>query len=607
MNPQSRLRPDNPLSRILKALLSLWALSILTGTGIQNPVWLAAFGGLLFLYRFVPQASADRRRWPCHLAAALYAATTTASRYVFYTAEFTSGAFRFGYTVIALAGAWLFYDACCLLLTDRAAALRERGVLLEPEDGGTVPDNRLFRIARAVAGWFTEHPFFTCLLFWLPYYLYEYPGILTPDGVNQIEQFLGLDALSNHHPVAHTLTMALFWRIGAIVSDDPNFCLGVITAAQMLFLALCCRVAIRTLAGIRVRPLVRGLVLAFFAVLPYNGVFAVLVLKDVPFTGITLLLLSALLTMVVKPEAPSAGVVLWYALSGVAFCIFRSNGWFAFLLMTPFLLLLCRQRTALFIRLLISGVCVILAAALWRGPVLNAMGARRPDLAESLHVPIQQIARVLVDGEPISDGDRALIEQVIDTTWIREIYAPTNADNIKELVRAGHQEVLVANKGAYLMLWLRLGLTHPGAYLRAYIDLTESMWFPDTGIEGIADIDGVYPNGIGMVMSPLIGGHFVVKAKEILLKLGPRIPLYGMLWSMGFFFWVLIFAAASLLSERKKEAHLRLLLLLPSAALYLTLLMATPCGSTFRYVYPMVFVTPILVILTLLPFPENGA
>ncbi|MBQ3791091.1 MAG: hypothetical protein II800_09175, partial [Lachnospiraceae bacterium] len=113
--------------------------------------------------------------------------------------------------------------------------------------------------------------------------------------------------------------------------------------------------------------------------------------------------------------------------------------------------------------------------------------------------------------------------------------------------------------------------------------------------------------GIGMVMSPLIGGHFVVKAKEILLKLGPRIPLYGMLWSMGFFFWVLIFAAASLLSERKKEARLRLLLLLPSAALYLTLLMATPCGSTFRYVYPMVFVTPILVILTLLPFPENGA
>ncbi len=52
------------------------------------------------------------------------------------------------------------------------------------------------------------------MLCWLPYFLYQYPGIMTPDSVNQFEQVLGLIPYSNHHPWVHTLLIGLIYHIG---------------------------------------------------------------------------------------------------------------------------------------------------------------------------------------------------------------------------------------------------------------------------------------------------------------------------------------------------------------------------------------------------------
>ena len=50
----------------------------------------------------------------------------------------------------------------------------------------------------------------------LPWLLYSYPGILTPDSINQFEQVLGMVPFSNHHPWVHTMTISFWYHLGSL-------------------------------------------------------------------------------------------------------------------------------------------------------------------------------------------------------------------------------------------------------------------------------------------------------------------------------------------------------------------------------------------------------
>ncbi|MDE7404216.1 MAG: hypothetical protein K2M81_03825, partial [Lachnospiraceae bacterium] len=103
--------------------------------------------------------------------------------------------------------------------------------------------------------------------------------------------------------------------------------------------------------------------------------------------------------------------------------------------------------------------------------------------------------------------------------------------------------------------------------------------------------------------TPLIGGPLVIKAKEIAIKLGGMLPLYGTLWSMGVVCWVLIFCIGSAFVRNEKK---KLILYLPSFALLLTVLIATPVATEFRYVYFMVLSLPFYLMSSVLMLPEEA-
>lgn len=194
-----------------------------------------------------------------------------------------------------------------------------------------------------------------------------------------------------------------------------------------------------------------------------------------------------------------------------------------------------------------------------------------------------------------------MVHQVIDTTYIKDLYAPGFADNMKELVRAGNPDYLASHKSDYLELWLSLGLRYPGDYLDAYIDQTIGYWFPDAAYT-VGDIDGIIPNETGVYSQPLIAGAFVVKIKEILIKLGDMLPLYGLLFSMGAMFWALLICMAIVIL---KKEYRRILLFLPGFAIILTLFIATPVSSEFRYAYSLAYTLPLYLLLPFLNLPAK--
>lgn len=435
--------------------------------------------------------------------------------------------------------------------------------------------------------------FLCCLLCWLPYYLYQYPGIMTPDSINQLEQILGVIPWSNHHPWIHTLLFGLFYHIGFALTKNMVIAVSVYTFFQMCLLAGSVAYFISTLRSHKIRPFVLLLIVAFYALIPYHAVFSVTVWKDIPFAAAVLFFNCAILRLSVQNKICVKNLAILFV-SGVMICLFRSNGWYAFLLALPFLLFGFRQKAKAVYPPLLAA---LLLAAVVKYPVMNAFQVEQPDFIESVSIPMQQIAAVICNDRYLTEEELSLIEEVVDLTYIHELYNPTFADNIKELVRAGHQDYLIAHKNEFLMLWIDLGLRYPGDYLTAYVDQTYGYWYPDS-FYLVAEAEGVSATDLGVSHTPLIGGPLVIKTKEIAIKLGSMVPIYGTLWSMGVACWVLLFSIS--VTVIRREYH-KLICYLPGFALLLSVLAATPVATEFRYVYFLVLCLPFYLITAILP------
>ncbi len=78
-----------------------------------------------------------------------------------------------------------------------------------------------------------------------------------------------------------------------------------------------------------------------------------------------------------------------------------------------------------------------------------------------------------------------------------------------------------------------------------------------------------------------------------MFKLPEIIPLYGLLWSIGFVLWVLVLTAALSLRMGKPASAL---VCLPVLLLMFTLCIATPVAAEFRYAYAAFYALPLLIV-----------
>lgn len=587
------------LIRVIESFFTTWALMKAGRMEPGNLLTVVFFFLVCLFYRYVDEhprlmhlSDPHRTTVAAAILSVVFSVLYVAVDYPNYIAALTNPLFRIGVLVFVFVGfIFLFYYLVKLLLGLCSAKEWLQGILLVRRDAQSSPKFVFYQ----------KHPglcaFLLCLIFWLPYYLYQYPGVMTPDSLVQFEQVLGVIPYSNHHPWVHTMLIKLIYSIGFAITGNMLISLSLYTLFQMCMLALSVSYFINTLKRYRVKPIICFIITLFYALVPYHAVYSVTLWKDILFAAGVLCFGCSTLRLYQKITAFNLTA---YIVSGLILCLFRSNGWYAFLLCLPFLLVHFRKKAKIMFPALIG---IFAAALVIKYPVMNGFHVAQPDFIESLSIPAQQITAVICNDRAISDEDIALIENVVDLTYIKELYDPYFADNIKELVRAGNQDYLVEHKLDFLMLWLRLGLKYPGDYLTAYIHQTYGYWYPDS-FYPVADAEGVSATSLGVSHTPLIGGPLVIKTKEIAIKLGSMVPLYGTLWSMGVVCWVLLFCIGSAFVRREKR---KFILYLPSIALLLTVLIATPVATEFRYVYFMIFSLPFYLMVLLLPERETEA
>ena len=576
------------LKLFLNSFLALFAVMRLTGMETKNPVSIVIFIIFLFIFSGLNSDSmeshiASRDPFIAAALALIFCTFTLAAKYEVILGTMTSTLFCAIILLFTWFGLFLIYFYLSIWLLQASERLHITG-------------NTYSSV------WLSFVTVISCMLCWSFYFLHEFPGVMTPDSINQYAQVIGAYELNNHHSIVHTALIGLFYNIGLTLTGNMYWGLAFYTLAQMLFMALVAGYVVRTMQKADIITPVIIIVILCYALIPYNGIFAVTIWKDVPFAGCLTLFSAALMRFLLRGNAAVASgrapklhfgeyfsLVIPYVFSGIMLCLLRTNGWYAFLVSLPFILLVYRKswRTMLPIH---AGILLLVLFVKY--PVMQVYDIKQADFVESLSVPIQQIARVVAQNEGMSESQIVFVENIMDVTKVAEVYQPDVADNIKNLVRADGIDYLEAHKSEFFKNWFFIGLSHPKTYFDAFVAQTVGFWYPDVPYQvGLAD--GIYPNDFGLHWQPILSGNAVIKVREILFKLHDLVPLYGMLWSIGFMSWVLIFTIAlGIRNERSANA----LIGLPMLFLMLTLIIATPVATEFRYAYALFFGMPIFVI-----------
>mgnify|MGYP005793079195 FL=1 len=427
-----------------------------------------------------------------------------------------------------------------------------------------------------------------CIINMAYLFLFRYPGCMNSDGIIQVTNGL-YDIRANHFPYVHTLLLLVFLKAGLWISGGLNLGIALYCCFQIVFMAVCLSMAITTLYQSNIPRIFLIMAIIGYVFMPYNIAYSCMVWKDVLFGGAVLLFVTALYRIYCKVGRMLVNYIL-FAVGGVGFALLRNNGWYA-LFLTFVVILILRLKKMKYA----SVIIFIVLGSTWilTHPVYKMLGVAPSEFTESLSIPIQQIARTVTDGGEITVPQWEAINELIDIETIPEKYSPGWSDPIKFSI---DYEQLDGQEKRYFKVWFDIGLHNPASYIKAWIDQTKGYW--NGGYEfwiWYTTIDENWFEGYGSIFQTVVFERGA-KIVDYFMNLFMKLPVFDIFRSIGFAVWGLIMCLAFAL---KRKDYLMVVLTIPVIGTVLTLWVATPVFSEFRYAYAVFTCLPFLFLLTM--------
>lgn len=415
-----------------------------------------------------------------------------------------------------------------------------------------------------------------------------YPGILTTDSVTTIQQVMGDIAYHNTMPFWHTVTVQLFVSPMLAITGDINAAVACFHVAQIFFMAACFAYVLVTLYQMDVPVWFLAAVYAVYAFQPHNIVYSVTLWKDIPFSGAAVLFITALYRLLKGIGKSRLWNYLALVLGALGFSLWRTNGWYAFLVTVLLMLVLMGKRQK---KLLVLMTLVLVVSWILINPVLTLLGVGETDLVEAFAVPMQQVARVISEGRELTQQETELLGEVFWLDKVQSLYNPLTVDPIK-FETFDHDKVpyLLEHKAEYLKLYVSLGLKYPGDYLKAWIDETKGYWNGGYFFWIYTKQMDVNPYGIVNTVEENLIQKLFAAAFRYLEKPAFLQPLV----SIGLHVWALVTCILVNVLKKREEFLLGIPLLVLVAGLWL----GTPVYSEFRYAYPIILGMPLILAVT---------
>ena len=208
-------------------------------------------------------------------------------------------------------------------------------------------------------------------LCYLPYFLSQYPGIVSTDSISEISTSLfSMNNMVNHHPVLHIIIVSIFMNIGKAI-NNYNLGIALYSISQMIFTTCTFSFVLYYLAKKNVNFYIRVLCFIIFALYPPFANYSITMWKDVPF-GLSMLLYTiGMVELATNKEfLKSVKNKILFSLVTIMVILFRNNGIYVVILSIPFMIFFTQssRRT-----ITIISIILIILYAIWKGPIFSLL------------------------------------------------------------------------------------------------------------------------------------------------------------------------------------------------------------------------------------------
>lgn len=233
----------------------------------------------------------------------------------------------------------------------------------------------------------------------------------------------------------------------------------------------------------------------------------------------------------------------------------------------------------------------ITASLLITGPIYNALGISPNEKVEGLGVPLNQMARVVAYDGDMTESDKEYMSSLLPLKQYEEVYAPTCTDPLKWNAQFNPKPLT----DGFWPHWLSMLVKNPLVYFEAWQMQTFGYWtvnhpsvvFHQGNINGGVPRTAEDPReapSLGIQPENLFGNDLVY---SILPYDNYSIPI-------GWLTWLLLFVSMVLALAKKAKW---ILPLIPSLALILSLLIASPIWYWERYAAALQFLLPFYIAM----------
>ena len=467
--------------------------------------------------------------------------------------------------------------------------------------------NRIFRLLYSVVQgshvWAKSWIILIC--FWAPVFCALYPGVLTYDGLYEIKWFLVDGVVTDFHTLAHSAWLSASVFLGKNLFGDFVTGQALYTVTQSLLLSGCFSYCVASLRDFSVPPLAILGALAWFAVFPVHSIMAVSATKDVAFTAFFAVSVVLIAKMIANPRSYFSRVrnVLGLAICLFLMFAFRKNGLLVFAVCLPIIVIAsvgARRQIA------VLGLCCMVVGMIYFGSLSSVFLTQETPTVppsgttEALSVPMQQVARVMVeDGDALDQDTKEQIALYLPS-WSR--YDERIVDPIKFGDRVTSE--IENDPGGFMSLWANLALRFPGEYFDAWVAMSYGWWDPffrytefsegrpylemeSAQRESISDGDAdrfIYIEQTGNSLLKRLACGVIYRAPW------ESIPLVSQVFAPASMVWIIVVCAVILAFRRRTAERLSVALLLP-------IVYAASCllGPTvmIRYAFPLFAVAPL--------------
>ena len=430
------------------------------------------------------------------------------------------------------------------------------------------------------------------ILIYLPCYLSAYPGNITQDTADQIDDAITTDAVRDHHSAFLTLLMRLVILPVRAATGSLQAGVGMVTLLQMLIVTFVFAFTLEWIYKNLRNRILRLCAFAWYAAYPVHWFYSVTLWKDILFS-IGFLAFMLCIDAAARDEDDffnNRGKMAALLISMVLLPLMRHNGISIVIIMSVCLLIRFKKYSIRILKL-IAGFIILFG--LWKLVLLPAFHVTKITSGHTLSILEQQMARAMnVHHEELSEEEMAAFTRYFDIGDLWSRYNPILSDSVKKHFR---DDLFAEDPLGFFAGWLKLGRRYPVDYIEAFLANNYGYWFPETrygiiayGVNEMGEIEDIHA-------APVKRFQYIDKIhKYVEGEQYVKTPLIPLLFSRGACFWIWVLCGCYCLYNNRKK----FILFLPGLSLWLGILIS-PVYNEYRYVYGLFCALPLLIAGTM--------